>query len=182
MRNIRLGDFKSLEDLHEVLGYKFKLRHPKRDWKKFKLFIEICRNLPCTRSVLSRRLKLSEPTVYSRLNELVGWGMVEKRIDQECFCNKYYLTGEYIHSEKRVAEAVLSRLHVEVKRFRRGKAFERKKVRKLSKDEEQRLTEEKAEMFRVLVDLEGLVYDEEIGWIRKSFLEAIKKSGKEPLG
>lgn len=172
---ITLYDYfdKSAKDLLEILGFKFKLKNPRRDWKKFKHFLRIAGSLPCTVFVLSKRVGTSRVNAYSYLNELMDWGMVEKKLDDECELFKYYLKHEYMDSAK-LAEAILKRLRVKVKRFRRGKKYEefgkkRGKLRVMSDEE-----------FELLKEWQDLVFDEKEGkWIPKWKEEIFKKSLEE---
>jgi predicted transcriptional regulator len=132
-RTITMNDYRrSRKELFEVLGIKFKLTYPRREWNRFKRFFRIAKSLPCTVFVTARRVGVSKPTAYSYLNELLAWGIVKKIKDDECDQFKWYLSEEYIDREKLIV-GILTRMNVKVKVFKRGrhsiKTFNRRRIR-----------------------------------------------------
>lgn len=119
--NITMTDYYgSRKELFEVLGIKFKLTYPRRDWNRFARFFQIAKSLPCTVFVSARRVGVSKPTAYSYLNELLAWGIVKKTKDDECDQFKWYLSEEYMNEESLIV-GILTRMNVKVKVFKRGR-------------------------------------------------------------
>ena len=120
-RNITMTEYHgSRKELFEVLGIKFKLTYPRRDWNRFARYFQIAKSLPCTVFVSARRVGVSKPTAYSYLNELLAWGIVKKIRDDECDQFKWYLSEEYMDIERLIV-GILSRMNVKVKVFKRSR-------------------------------------------------------------
>ena len=106
----------------EFFGLSFKLADSKRAFHRFRVYISICVWLPCTITILCRRVGISTPTAYSYLKNLISWGIVERKLDEECDLYKYHLREEY-QDYMGLAEAIHGRMYVKVKEVTKRKRF-----------------------------------------------------------